>query len=48
MRNHRNPGRPGPSQPPKNSVTISAEMSVMPRYSPTRNMPDFMPEYSVR
>ena len=40
-------GSTGPSQPPKKSVTIIAEMSVMPRYSPTKNMPNFMPEYSV-
>ena len=40
-------GNQGPSQPPKKRVTINAELSVMPRYSPTKNMPNFMPEYSV-
>ncbi len=46
-RNHSSGGNTGPSQPPKNSVTIIAEMRRMPRYSPTKNMPNFMPEYSV-
>src|SRR5687767_10165787 len=39
-------GSHGPSHPPKNSVTIMAEISVTPRYSPTKNMPNFIPEYS--
>ena len=39
-------GSTGPSQPPKNNTVISAEISVTPRYSPTKNMPNFMPEYS--
>ena len=39
-------GSTGPIQPPKKSVVIRAEISVMPRYSPTKNMPNFMPEYS--
>ena len=40
-------GNTGPSQPPKNKVAIIAEISVTPRYSPTKNMPNFIPEYSV-
>src|SRR6478735_3347625 len=37
---------PGPSHPPKNKVTTIAEISVMPRYSPIKNIPNFIPEYS--
>ena len=36
----------GPSQPPKNKVVVMAEISVIPRYSPTKNIPNFIPEYS--
>jgi hypothetical protein len=36
----------GPSHPPKNNVTISEEISVTPIYSPTKNIPNFIPEYS--
>ena len=36
----------GPNQPPKNNVTIRVEISVTPRYSPTKNIPNFIPEYS--
>ena len=36
----------GPSQPPKKSVAISAEIRVTPIYSPTKNIPNFIPEYS--
>src|SRR5664280_2270148 len=36
----------GPSHPPKNNVEISAEIRVIPRYSPTKNIPNFIPEYS--
>jgi len=32
-------GQPRPEQPPKNRVTMSAEMSVTATYSPTRKMP---------
>ena len=39
-------GSTGPSQPPKKRIVISEEISVTPRYSPTKNMPNFMPEYS--
>src|SRR5690606_22989344 len=37
----------GASQPPKNSTGISTDISSMPMYSPTKNRPNFMPEYSV-
>ncbi|MOA33666.1 hypothetical protein D3C78_1549800 [compost metagenome] len=37
----------GPCQPPKNRVTSSAEIRMMPMYSPTKNMPHFMPAYSM-
>src|SRR5690349_22967325 len=37
----------GPSQPPKNSVTVIADIRVMPRYSPMKNIPNFIPEYSA-
>ena len=46
-RNQTQRRQPRAQPPPKNSVTISAEISVMPRYSPTKNMPNFIPEYSV-
>lgn len=47
MRNQTMGGRKeNPIQPPKNKVVISAEMSVMPKYSPTKNIPNFIPEYS--
>ena len=32
---------------PKNSVTINAEMVTIPMYSPTKNRPNFIPEYSM-
>src|SRR6056297_3456250 len=47
MQNHKSGGSHGPCQPPKNSVTIIAEVTTTPTYSPTKNMPNFMPEYSV-
>ena len=37
----------GPIQPPKNSVTATMDMIVMPAYSLRKNMPKRMPEYSV-
>ncbi len=47
-RNQKTGGRKdGPSQPPKNSVAIIPEISVIPRYSPTKNIPNFIPEYSA-
>ena len=36
----------GPSHPPKNKVTVNAEISVIPKYSPTKNIPNFILEYS--
>ncbi len=36
----------GPSQPPKKRVAMRAEIRVTPIYSPTKNMPNFIPEYS--
>mgnify|MGYP000685688713 CR=1 FL=1 len=39
--------RKGPCQPPKNKVTRRAEISTMPIYSPTKNMPHFIPAYSM-
>jgi hypothetical protein len=36
----------GPSQPPKKRVAMSAEIRVTPIYSPTKNIPNFIPEYS--
>src|SRR5690349_8084879 len=47
MMNQTNGGRKlGPSQPPKNKVMIKLEINMMPRYSPTKNNPNFIPEYS--
>src|SRR5579883_2400732 len=46
MRNQTTGGSTGPSQPPKNRIAIRDEMRMIPRYSPTKNMPNFMPEYS--
>ena len=34
-------------QPPKNRVTISADTVTIPMYSPTKNRPNFIPEYSM-
>lgn len=48
MKNQKIGGRKsGPSQPPKKIVVIIDEISINPRYSPTMNMPNFIPEYSV-
>src|SRR5277367_3000512 len=44
--NHKGAGSHGPSQPPKNNNEMVAEIRVTPMYSPTKNMPNFMPEYS--
>ncbi len=46
MKNHASGGSTGPIHPPKNNTVISADTRMMPRYSPTKNMPNFMPEYS--
>jgi len=46
IRNQTTPGRTGPSQPPKKKTVIMAEIKVTPMYSPTKNMPNFIPEYS--
>ena len=40
-------GKNGPSHPPKKRTAITSEINVMPRYSPTKNKPNFRPEYSV-
>src|SRR5262245_54157128 len=45
-KNQTSGGSHGPIHPPKNSATVSMEISVTPRYSPTKNIPNFMPEYS--
>jgi hypothetical protein len=46
-RNQKTGGRKsGPSHPPKKSVEIIADINVTPRYSPTKNIPNFIPEYS--
>src|SRR5208283_5427924 len=45
-RNQAMGGSAGPSQPPKKRMLISEEIRITPRYSPTKNMPNFMPEYS--
>jgi hypothetical protein len=37
----------GPCQPPKNNVTIMQEININPRYSPSINIANFMPPYSV-
>ncbi len=37
----------GPCQPPRNRVTVTIDMMVMPAYSFRKNMPKRMPEYSV-
>jgi hypothetical protein len=48
IKNQINGGRnAGPSHPPKKIVAIMHEIRISPRYSPTINMPNFMPEYSV-
>src|SRR3954464_9819280 len=47
IKNHSHGGKKdGPSQPPKNIVVVIAEMSVIPKYSPMKNIPNFIPEYS--
>ncbi len=47
IRNHTTGGRkPHPSQPPKNKAVVMADTSVMPAYSPTKNIPNLIPEYS--
>src|SRR5579871_3238952 len=46
MKYHTMPGSSGPCQPPKNNTVIMEEISRIPMYSPTKNMPNFMPEYS--
>ena len=46
-KNHTIGGKKGPCHPPKNKVTIIAEINNTPRYSPIKNMPNFMLEYSV-
>jgi len=46
--NHATGGRKsGPNQPPKNKTVIKEEINTRPIYSATKNMPNFMPEYSV-
>jgi len=35
-----------PSHPPKNKAVINDEINVIPKYSPTKNNPNFIPEYS--
>jgi hypothetical protein len=37
----------GPNQPPKNRTVISEEIRTSPKYSATKNIPNFIPEYSV-
>tara|TARA_B100000519_G_scaffold36905_1_gene26827 strand:+ start:328 stop:504 length:177 start_codon:yes stop_codon:yes gene_type:complete len=37
----------GPSQPPKNKTVIKEDIKTKPIYSATKNIPNFMPEYSV-
>src|SRR5580765_4325475 len=49
-KNHRNlseSGRNGPFQPPRNNVTAIEQMVMMLAYSPRKNSPNFMLEYSV-
>jgi hypothetical protein len=38
--------KPGPIHPPKKRQTVSVEIKVRPRYSPMKNIPNFIPEYS--
>ena len=46
-KNHTKGGKKeGPSHPPKNNMVMSEDKSVTPRYSPTKNIPNFIPEYS--
>src|SRR5258705_13500978 len=40
-------GSHGPFQPPRNSVTAIEQMVMMFEYSPRKNRPNFMLEYSV-
>src|SRR5207247_2617728 len=40
-------GSQGPFQPPRNSVTAIEQMVMMFEYSPRKNRPNFMLEYSV-
>ena len=37
----------GASQPPKNKQVINAEISTTLTYSPMKNIPNFIPEYST-
>ena len=37
----------GASQPPKNRHVINAEIKTTLTYSPIKNIPNFMPEYST-
>jgi hypothetical protein len=46
IRNQTIGGNTGPSHPPKKSVAIIAEIKVIPMYSPTKNNPNFILEYS--
>src|SRR5262249_691267 len=49
-KNHTNlseSGRNGPFQPPRNSVTAMEQITIMFMYSPRKNSPHFMLEYSV-
>src|SRR5687767_13473051 len=45
--NHTAGGRKsGPSHPPKYKATVRLEIRTIPTYSPTKNIPNFIPEYS--
>src|SRR5687767_1181294 len=47
--NHSGPSHvgPGPSQPPRNSVTAIEQIAIMFMYSPRKNSAHFIDEYSV-
>ena len=44
---HNTGGSHGPSHPPRKKAVTSADISVIPRYSPTKNIANFIPEYSL-
>src|SRR4051794_1992583 len=46
MPNHIAGGRTGPNHPPQYKSEMAAETRVTPMYSPTKNIPNFILEYS--
>src|SRR5699024_3331876 len=47
IKNHTTGGKnDGHNHPPKNNTVIKEEINKIPKYSPTKNIPNFIPEYS--